>query len=54
MPDLGENVESGDVVGVLVSVGETIGEDQPVIELETDKAVIEVPLLLAEQLKRST
>lgn len=43
MPDLGENIESGDVVGVLVSVGETIGEDQPVIELETDKAVIEVP-----------
>ena len=44
MPDLGENVESGDVVGVLVSVGETIDEDQPIIELETDKAVIEVPL----------
>ena len=43
MPDLGENVENGDIVGVLVSVGETVREDQPVIELETDKAVIEVP-----------
>ena len=43
MPDLGENVENGDIVGVLVSVGDTVREDQPVIELETDKAVIEVP-----------
>ncbi len=43
MPDLGENIERGDVVSVLVSVGDHIEEDQPVIELETDKAVIEVP-----------
>ena len=47
MPDLGENVENGDVVGVLVSVGDTIDEDQPIIELETDKAVIEVPSSVA-------
>ena len=43
MPDLGENIERGDVVSVLVAVGDRIEEDQPVIELETDKAVIEVP-----------
>ncbi|MEE3258596.1 MAG: 2-oxo acid dehydrogenase subunit E2 [Candidatus Latescibacterota bacterium] len=43
LPDLGENIESGDVVNVLVAIGETLVEDQPVIELETDKAVIEVP-----------
>ncbi len=43
LPDLGENIESGDVVSVLVAVGDTLAEDQPVIELETDKAVIEVP-----------
>ena len=43
LPDLGENVESGDVVNVLVAVGDTLAEDQPVIELETDKAVVEVP-----------
>jgi pyruvate dehydrogenase E2 component (dihydrolipoamide acetyltransferase) len=43
LPDLGENIESGEVVAVLVAVGDTIEEDQPVIELETDKAVIEVP-----------
>ena len=43
LPDLGENIASGDVVKVLVAIGETLVEDQPVIELETDKAVIEVP-----------
>lgn len=43
LPDLGENVSSGEVIGVLVSVGDQVVEDQPVIELETDKAVIEVP-----------
>lgn len=43
LPDLGENIESGEVINILVSVGDTLSEDQPVIELETDKAVIEVP-----------
>ena len=43
LPDLGENVEAGEVINLLVSVGDSLVEDQPVIELETDKAVIEVP-----------
>ena len=43
LPELGENITSGDVVNVLVSVGDTIKEDQPILELETDKATIEVP-----------
>lgn len=43
LPELGENVEAGTVVNVLVSVGDTIEVDQPVLELETDKAVLEVP-----------
>ncbi len=43
LPELGENIESGDLVKVLVSVGEKISKDQSVIELETDKATIEVP-----------
>src|SRR5262249_33324530 len=41
--ELGEGMEAGDVVQVLVSVGESITEEQPVLELETDKAVVEVP-----------
>jgi pyruvate dehydrogenase E2 component (dihydrolipoamide acetyltransferase) len=43
LPELGENIETGDVVAVLVSVGDTIEQDQPVLELETDKATVEVP-----------
>ena len=43
LPELGENIAAGDVVRVLVKPGDTIAKDQPVIELETDKATIEVP-----------
>jgi pyruvate dehydrogenase E2 component (dihydrolipoamide acetyltransferase) len=43
LPELGENVEKGDVVRVLVNVGDVVKPDQPVLELETDKATIEVP-----------
>ena len=45
LPDLGEGVENSDilVVSVLVGEGQRIEPDQPVVELETDKAVIEVP-----------
>jgi pyruvate dehydrogenase E2 component (dihydrolipoamide acetyltransferase) len=43
LPELGENIESGDVLKVLVAVGDVIKTDQPVLELETDKATIEVP-----------
>lgn len=43
LPDLGESIESGTVVGVLVTEGEEIVDGQSIIELETDKAVVEVP-----------
>ena len=43
LPELGENVDVGDVTKVLVKVGDTIEHEQPVLELETDKATIEVP-----------
>jgi pyruvate dehydrogenase E2 component (dihydrolipoamide acetyltransferase) len=43
LPNLGENVEKGDIVRVLVAVGDVIAKDQSVLELETDKATIEVP-----------
>jgi pyruvate dehydrogenase E2 component (dihydrolipoamide acetyltransferase) len=47
IPELGENVASGDVTRVLVNVGDTIAREQPVLELETDKATIEVPSSVA-------
>ncbi len=43
LPELGENIENGDVVKVLVREGDTIGANDGVIELETDKAVVEIP-----------
>ena len=43
LPELGESIESGDVVQVLVTVGDRIAAEQSVLEIETDKAVVEVP-----------
>lgn len=43
LPELGENVAAGDVLRVLVRPGDVVAKDQPVLELETDKATIEVP-----------
>jgi pyruvate dehydrogenase E2 component (dihydrolipoyllysine-residue acetyltransferase) len=47
LPELGENVTSGDVLRVLVKPGDTVTKDQTVLELETDKATIEVPSSVA-------
>ena len=47
VPELGENVAGGDVMRVMVNVGDTVARDQPVLELETDKATIEVPSTVA-------
>lgn len=43
LPELGENVESGTVTGILISAGDHVEKEQGVIELETEKAVVEVP-----------
>ena len=43
VPDLGENVESGDIVNVLVKEGDEIQAEQSVMEIETGKAVVELP-----------
>ncbi len=43
IPELGENVAGGTVASVLVNKGDTIKKDQPIVELETEKAVLEVP-----------
>ena len=43
LPALGENIDSGTVVGILVAVGDMVEENQPVLEIETDKANLEVP-----------
>ena len=43
LPELGENIDQGDLVRLMIAPGATVTEGQPVMELETDKAVIEVP-----------
>jgi pyruvate dehydrogenase E2 component (dihydrolipoamide acetyltransferase) len=43
LPNLGENIESGDVLSILVSEGDTIKVDQDIIEVETDKATMPIP-----------
>jgi pyruvate dehydrogenase E2 component (dihydrolipoamide acetyltransferase) len=51
LPNLGEGVPHGDVLRVLVKPGDRIDRDQPVLELETDKATIEVPSSVAGTVK---
>ena len=43
LPELGENIDQGDLVRLMISPGQSVSEGQPVMELETDKAVVEVP-----------
>jgi pyruvate dehydrogenase E2 component (dihydrolipoamide acetyltransferase) len=43
LPELGENIDQGDLVRLMISPGTKVSEGQPVMELETDKAVVEVP-----------
>jgi len=43
IPEISENVESGTVVAVLVKTGQMVAVDDSIIELETDKAVVEIP-----------
>ena len=43
VPDIGENVESGKVVAVHIKAGDSLEVDDTVVELETDKAVVEIP-----------
>ncbi len=43
LPHLGENIDSGDVLSILVEVGDVVTVDQDLVELETDKATMPVP-----------
>lgn len=43
LPDLGDGIESGDVLEILVAEGETVAAEQGLFELETDKATVTIP-----------
>ncbi len=51
LPELGENIDAADVIEVLVAVGDRIEVDDPVLEIETDKATFEVPSTVAGVVK---
>ena len=52
LPELGENVESGSVTKILVSVGDRVKKDQNVLELETEKAVVEIPVDISGKVQK--
>lgn len=52
LPHLGENISTADVIKVLVKEGDRVEIDQIVIEIETDKATVEVPTEIAGIVKK--
>ena len=43
LPDVGEGLEEGEIVSWLVAPGDTVSRDQPLVEVQTDKALVELP-----------
>ncbi|MHA6258561.1 dihydrolipoamide acetyltransferase family protein [Sporosarcina sp. CAU 1771] len=43
LPDIGEGIHEGEIVKWFVSVGDTINEDDTLVEIQNDKAVVEIP-----------
>ncbi len=52
LPDLGEGLTDAEIVTWLVSVGDQVAIDQPVVEVETAKASVEVPVPFAGKVSR--
>ena len=43
LPELGENIEGGDVINILIKEGDSISEGQSILEIEAGKASMEIP-----------
>src|SRR5262252_5931147 len=51
LPELGESIDSATVTRILVKVGETVKVEQPILEVDTDKASVDVPASSAGSIK---
>jgi pyruvate dehydrogenase E2 component (dihydrolipoamide acetyltransferase) len=52
LPDIGEGVAEGEVVQWLVAEGDAVREDQPMVEVMTDKATVEIPAPASGKVKK--
>src|SRR5262250_1592843 len=52
LPDLGEGLTEAEIVSVLVHEGDVIKEDAPLLEVETDKAQVEIPSPLSGRVEK--
>src|SRR5687768_18192177 len=43
LPDLGEGVREGEIARWLVELGQVVAEDDPLVEIQTDKTTVEIP-----------
>jgi len=50
LPDVGEGLEEGEIVAWLVAPGDTVARDQPLVEVQTDKALVELPSPVAGEI----
>jgi pyruvate dehydrogenase E2 component (dihydrolipoamide acetyltransferase) len=50
LPDVGEGLEEGEIVSWLAAPGDTVSRDQPLVEVQTDKALVELPSPVAGQI----
>jgi pyruvate/2-oxoglutarate dehydrogenase complex dihydrolipoamide acyltransferase (E2) component len=52
LPDLGEGLTEGEIARWLVSVGQDVAEDDPLVEVQTDKTTVEIPSPAAGKVAR--
>ena len=52
LPDLGEGLVEAEIVRVLVKEGDVVGEDAPLLEVETDKAQVEIPSPMSGRIEK--
>src|SRR5690625_894420 len=43
LPDIGEGIHEGEILKWFINEGDTVSEDDPLVEVQNDKAVVEIP-----------